>query len=213
MLSKRINIWTFIITIISLGILYRFTIKIYGNTEYPNHVHTTIYIDSNFDDFEEQTIMEAALEWTATTNHIIEYDIVKLPINHKIDLDHSLIITKQTANYPNVVVLDFYNKMETLAFYDPKTIIPSIAVISERIEVEDYKAVIMHELGHSLGLVHNDGIDGFDSLMYPTRDVVINGVFIRAGSDHLTLQDGKQFCKLYHCDHTKLKYQKESLHF
>ena len=91
-----------------------------------------------------------------------------------------------------------------LGLFDKKSIIPCIILVSNRILENDYKAVVLHELGHSLGLEHNEGINGIDTLMYPSIDL---------GSNHITFRDGQQFCKLYHCDPNKLKYQKEPFHF
>jgi hypothetical protein len=217
-LLKRVTMWVFIINLFTLLYLYRFTTELYSNVPvYPNHLHTTIYIDSSFGEFEQNAIMEAALEWTTTTNHIIEYDVVRLPTNEEIDMDHSIIISKATPDHPNVIALDATNKRTTLGLYDRQTIIPSIILVNQRIANEDYKPVVMHELGHSLGLQHNQGVNGMDTLMYPSRYSMFqmnagHQELVKSGADHLTLKDGQQLCKLYHCNALKLKYQEESLH-
>lgn len=198
---------------IALLNLYNFVTYIYADQEYPNHLHTTLYIDNNFNDFEQQAITEAALEWATTTNNIIQYDVVRLPTDDIIDARSSIVISKQTPDHPNVLALDTTNDRTTLGFYDKRTFIRSIVLVSQRIAPEDYKTVVLHELGHSLGLEHNSGIDGMDTLMYPSRNITIDDITIKSSSDHLTLIDGIQFCKLYHCNPKELQYQKEPFHF
>lgn len=211
-LSKRIDFYTLSLILGLLAGLYIFVSSIYKEKEYPNYVHTTLYLDRTFDDFEEEAIMEAAVEWATVTNHVVDFDVVKLPANN-IDLDNSVIITKVTPDYPMVIVLDTTNDNSTLGYCDNKYIIPHIALVNERISNEDYKPVVMHELGHHLGLKHNEGLDNLDSLMFPSRGVYIKsaGVFLPS-SNIITHKDGVNFCKLYHCDPNKLQYQEESLH-
>jgi len=217
-LLKQIAAWTCIINFIILLCLFDFVSDLYPRkVELPNYIHTTIYIDSSFDDFEREAITEAALEWTVTTNHIIDYDIIQLPTNEEIDMDHSIIIYNATPDHPHVIALDSSNKKTTLGLYDKQTIIPSILLVNQRINNEDYKSVVMHELGHSLGLEHIKGTNGLDTLMYPSRYTMYqmnagHQELIKSGADHLTLKDGQQLCKLYHCDASKLKYQEEPLH-
>jgi predicted Zn-dependent protease len=208
-LFKKIVACTIIINFIVLANLYSFVKEIYKTKEYPNHIHTTIYIDRNFDDFEQTCIINAAEEWVSTTNHIIEYDILQLPDND-INYDEALIIYKVTPDHPMIVILDTRNNGDTLGFYDRKSIIPSIALVSERISNEDYTATIMHELGHSLGLVHSKEAG---TLMYPSRNFMFNGIILTIASDHITFEDGQKFCELYHCDPKQLKYQEEPFHF
>jgi predicted Zn-dependent protease len=73
--------------------------------------------------------------------------------------------------------------------------IPYIGIVRSRIEDYEFKEVMMHELGHVLGLKHNLGDDGTGTLMYPD---------VNLGSDTITDTDLKNFCKLYGCDVSKL---------
>lgn len=141
--------------------------------------------------------MEAALEWSETTNHIVEYDIVQLPIAGPPKTADCLYFTKITPDTPTAVLYDKTNGSSTLAYYD-NTSLPMVAMITERISDAEYKAVVMHEIGHSLGLEHNEGLEGVGSLMFPS---------IIYGGSHLTQLDGEKFCNLYHCDPKKLKYR------
>ena len=211
---KRIFLWSQIFSIIALLALFTFAITIYPEPKpYPNHIHSTLYLDRNFDDFEQEAITKAALEWTSTTNHIVEFDIVQLPAHEKIDIAYAVIITKVSPDYPNVIILDAENGDNTLGYYDRNSVIPHIALVTDRLKDDKYSSVVLHELGHSLGLEHLEGSENLDTLMYPYVNIIVNGISLPAGSDHITLKDGQKFCKLYHCDPMKLKYQEEPFHF
>jgi len=201
---KYLNYLSFITALVLLCNLFVFVRGIYpAPKEYPNHIHRTIYVERRFDDFEQEQIIAAAMEWTEITNHIIEFDIVQLPSNGRMD-PNGIYINITTPDHPDVILLDKTNGGTTLAYFDHNSRLPYIGMINARITNKDYKAVVMHELGHAIGLDHNYGEEGIGTLMYPS----ING-----GSYHVEKLDGERLCKLYHCDPTKLKYQEESLHF
>jgi hypothetical protein len=201
----RIYFWTHIFTLISLLVLFLVAVEIYPEPKvHPDHVHHTIYLERNFDDFEQEAILKASLEWSSTTNNIVQFDIVQLPTREKINLTNAIIVTKVSPDFPTVILLDTTNDGTTLGYFDRNSLIPHIALITDRIKDKDYAPVVLHEIGHALGLDHNEGIDGIGTLMFPSIDV---------GSNHITLKDGEKFCKLYHCDPMKLKYQEESFHF
>lgn len=203
-MSRLINYLSFFVSIFFLGFLFAQVQQIHPAPKpYPTHAHITLYLDRNFDDFEQETIISAAMEWTETTNHIIEYDVVQLPTLGSMDLENGVFITKITPDHPSIILLDQTNKNTTLGYFDINSYLPHIAIVSDRIRDTDYRAVILHELGHSLGLSHNEGVENIGTLMFPTIDL---------GSAHITMTDGKKFCKLYHCDPMKLKYQEESFH-
>ncbi|CAM6006387.1 unnamed protein product [Sphagnum balticum] len=67
-----------------------------------------------------------------------------------------------------------------------------IELVMDRIlDPNTMEMVLMHEMGHSVGLKHNEGMDGIDTLMYP--DVIL-------AADFITVTDRENFCKLYGCD-------------
>lgn len=200
-LSKIINYLNFVISLTTVIVLYTFVIQIFPDKHsktYPEQIHVNLYIDREFTEDEQEIIMTAALEWSTATNHIVEYDIIQLPTKDAIELDDSLIIVKYSPDNPRIILMDA-NENKTLGFYEGHDgPIPYIALVSDRLDLEiDYKEVVLHEMGHSLGLQHIKGEDGWNTLMYPYTDL---------GADHITEKDLEEFCKLYHCDVSKLKH-------
>lgn len=192
-----IHYFSMLITICAITLLFCYVHDMYPSKTYPAHVHTSIYIDRNFSSEEQEYITAAALDWSINTNHIIDYDIIPLPSSEKISLVNSLIFIKMSPDNPNIILLDHAKKNTTLAFYNESGPLPFIAVVSDRLDEDNYKEVMLHELGHSLGLEHVKGDDGLDTLMYP---------YVELGATHITPTDLKQFCKLYRCDANKLQH-------
>lgn len=161
---------------------------------YPTTLHKVIYVDPKFDEKEYVFITWAASEWTERTNHIITFEVVKLP-QKILDFNKGIIIIKVDEYDPDILELDSFNHNATLGLCSTEGSIPNIKLVGSRIKDKYYKAVVAHELGHSLGLEHNKGLEGVDTLMYPAVDF---------GADHITKTDLENLCKLYHCDAKKL---------
>lgn len=194
-IQHRVLILTQILILIPLAFLFSYASSIYVKT-YPNYVHKTLYVERNFNEEEVAIITKAAISWTESTHHIAEIDVVTLPTKEKIDLVNGIIMLKENADYPEIIILDGFNGDSTVGYCNRRASIPYIAIVSDRIEDPDeYQAVVMHEVGHALGLEHQTGIEGMDTLMYPSVNI---------GSYTITKKDLKQFCSLYHCDVTKL---------
>lgn len=180
-----------------LLVLYTQVIDIYQPKVYPDHVHTTLYLGHDFSPEEQEIILEAALEWSQATNHIVEYDVVVLPTKNTIDVTKSVVFVKESPDHPEIMLMDFASKTKTLGLFNGRSQVPYIALVTERLDDENYKEVVLHELGHSLGLEHIKGTDGIGTLMYPYTDL---------GADFITETDLKKFCELYHCDASKLQH-------
>lgn len=163
---------------------------------YPTHIHKTLYLDRYFDNQEITMISAASLEWSQATNHIVEFDIVVMPTDENFDIINGIIITKVSLDCPDIIFVDLMSHNTTLGLYqdDP---IPNIELVSDRLSHYDYKSIVLHELGHALGLKHNKDLDGIDTLMFPTIDL---------GADHITKTDLENFCKLYHCNARNLQH-------
>lgn len=167
--------------------------------EYALPVHKTLYIDRNIYDEEMFHILEAAIEWNEATDGQVTFDIKRMP-RPRIGPANSIIFFNVTPDFPDIVILDNARKkpLNTLAYFSGSRFLPYIAVVDERISEKDYTAVMLHELGHYIGLQHPDDDDhpdlGVGTLMHSSID---------EGSNHITSEDLKQFCQLYHCDWKK----------
>jgi len=175
--------------------------------ETPTHVlpvHKTLYLGRDIYDTEAEHILEAAIEWNEATNGQVVFDIKKLP-SRDIKPSDGLVIFNVTPDFPDIILLDNINHLSTLGYYEGNATLKYIALVDERIPVQDVSAVALHELGHALGLQHpnsqdpdapiEDRLRGVGSLMYSNID---------SGSNHITTLDLQQFCRLYHCDWKKL---------
>lgn len=172
--------------------------------EYPNSVYKTIYIDRQFSPEERQGIIKAAEEWSKATDNIVQYEIVEFPTDEEIDWENCLFFSKISEDHPTVVLSDFVDGVNIYAYYSKSSGIPTISVIDGRIPDEHFKSVMMHEIGHSLGLDHVSTIDDIGALMYPYVYIEIDGIRIPVAPNEITENDIEHFCELYHCDANQL---------
>lgn len=162
-------------------------------------IHKTLYIERNVYNDELFHIIDAAIEWNQATDGQVVFDIKRMPRMH-ISPSDSVIFFNVTPDYPDIIILDNSRKrnLSTLGYFNGDRVLPYIALVDERISDDDYTGVVLHELGHFLGLEHPDSDEhpeiGIGTLMYSNVD---------AGSLHITQGDLKQFCELYHCDASK----------
>jgi hypothetical protein len=169
----------------------------HGPKTYPEHVHKTLYLDRTFNQEEVELIVEATYEWNAATEGRVSYDVVVLPAHRKIDVTQAIVVIKVTPDFPKIMLLDFANKNITLGYWeDGEGPIPYIAMVAGRSHDRSFKSVMLHEIGHSLGLKHNEGETGIGTLMYPTID---------EGSDTITPFDVSKYCELRHCTKSQNK--------
>lgn len=173
----------------------------------PIHKHKTLYLDPDLSFNEAFLVVEAAQHWTKRTKGLVKFDIKLTPSNKDLifaNPNESVAITTISSSSSDVKFLDIKNENSTLAFYTTRYPLPTIVLIPERIEDEEgyyddnyYRTVIIHEIGHAIGLDHVSTTE--NSIMYPT-----------AGEDgpfFLTDADMKNFCLVYYCSPEQLKSQ------
>lgn len=194
---KKITYLVLLVFFIIFG-SYKYGIE---KSEYPEHVYKTLYIDKEFDQEEVGYIIAAATEWSKATENRVNYNIVVMSTATKINIDNALIINKVTSTYADVIVLDyFFNlntpkenfiKIKALGYYYESKILPSIILVADRLDDFNYKAVVMHELGHSLGLEHNSSEEAmYNSIMYPSAE---------GQSTDITAIDVTAYCNIHNC--------------
>lgn len=156
-------------------------------------VHRTLFVERNIPDDEMLYILQAAMEWNQATDGQVVFDIQRLP-NQKAVLKDAIVIINVNPDYPDIILLDQSKGYSTLGFCNSDSTIDYIALVNSRLDEDTFTPVMLHELGHALGLEHVKGVEGIGTLMYPTID---------AGSKHITENDLMHFCKLYNCDSSK----------
>jgi predicted Zn-dependent protease len=188
--TKFLNFISLITAVILLLIIFiMFTDKSNDNQNQYS-TNKILYIDPEFNEYEKIMIKEAALEWELKTNHIVKYHVIVMDYETKIDYKNGIIINKVSEFNIDVISCDRGHGNYTLGYYSKEKTMPYIGLIYDRITAKELKPVILHELGHSLGLAHNEKDEDMDTLMYPTIDI---------GASEITEKDLKNFCKIHKC--------------
>jgi len=194
----RIFVWSLALTIVLLFVFAEIATPIVQkpHIEHKLPIHKTLYLERGIYDEEMYHIMAAAMEWNRATNGQVVIDIKRLP-SQDIRAADAIIMFNVTPDFPDIIILDNIKHFTTLGYYNERGL-NYIALVDERISNGSFDAVVMHELGHALGLQHPDSEDhpeiGIGNLMYSIVDI---------GGNHITDDDLKQFCTIYHCDSSK----------
>jgi Matrixin len=166
----------------------------------PDHLHKTLYIATDFTPEEMQQIKEAAQEWEEKTHHFVIFD--------EVYYEPKEITPNISSGNNNVVMVNCFLGMQCIqemdeavkkehpnastlygiGLYVPKSPNPMIYIASDRISTwHEYKTATLHELGHSLGLDHDEKDN--QAIMY-----------YAPSAQHLTDEDIREFCKLHGCE-------------
>lgn len=187
LLKFSIILFVFLISCSSFEIF-----KPHNESKYSSvYLHKNVYVDNKFDDIEKQYIIEAGKEWELRTHNLVEFNFLfefSLDDIELVNSRYALIIKKANKNDEDFNRFD-KKLQDALGVYDPRPNTPIIYILSERLDFTDYKATVMHELGHSLFLKHsNSG----KAIMYP---------YIGKEDIHKNIHtiDLEQFCDLYQC--------------
>lgn len=194
--SKFFNLISLFLSLILISVFFILAIRYMPpDKKYTEYSHSILYLDKSFTDDEIDVVLDATLEWNKATGGRVNYDIIMLnSSNETIDFNRGILVNKLPADNIEILTLDFRNENITLGYFTNQGLMPHIAIVADRLDLDDYKTVVMHEIGHSLGLDHNEGDDGIGTLMYPT---------IELQSNYISETDIKNYCKLHHC---KLKH-------
>lgn len=168
------------------------------NTEY---LHKTVYIDENFNDYEENVIINALKNWECSTHEMVKFDI-KLHYSQADSIfitnkPGQLLILKTIGTDPLISSLDDKQdktrRVVGVYYASQNESIPFILLPTDRIRDVNFKAIVEHEIGHSLGIGH---ITSRNAVMFRNID---------QGSRRIMHDDLEALCKSYWCDDDKMR--------
>ena len=145
----------------------------------PISLPVTMYIDESADEWLDE-IRVAVVDW----NDAVGSTLLRTTPNH--DLDRNACSSKGEPSDPAVFISETDNLSldeggHAFLHWDSTNRIRCVDLVLSRSVMKELRhKVVMHELGHTLGLAH-DGIE--DSVMYP------GGLAIRWGLNQITKHD------------------------
>lgn len=163
------------------------------HTTSTQYIYKNLYVDDRFTDEEILIIEQAANEWKQRTKNVFDFKLIT-NVNKSIlpalsDSAGIYFYKISTREEISQIKDDDSEEGYTLGLYDLKIIgTPTIFLVPSRINgFIRYRAVVEHEMGHSLGLNHSDNPK--DLMYFQETDYNLE----------LTKNDLKYFCKIYFC--------------
>jgi hypothetical protein len=133
--------------------------------------HWAVTVSDKFTEAQEKQIEDALDEWNYTLNGYGHYDLVKKNAND-IEVELALfgtLATDQGLVFTTVSVLDESVQPGVLAWVEDLGA-HHVFVVSDRIGSRDFKTIVMHEMGHTLGLEHVDVRGSLMGAFYPANE-------------------------------------------
>jgi predicted Zn-dependent protease len=158
----------------------------------PTLCQKTLYLDSNFAMHDVLIIRSAAEEWEDATEGKVKFTIVEnFDINNISRLDYNkdnIVVIDAEEDSPLLKKYDKHKSSYVLGYFATEYSVPMIILVPERMQSFGYyRAVAIHEMGHSIGLGHSKKED---TVMYPVIDFA---------SWYVSESDLLEFCRNYYC--------------
>lgn len=151
-----------------------------------------IYVDGTLTLDEIVCIREASNHWVHRTKGLVRMNVVYVDHDKKNFPEkttyNDIVIRKLNSDSAFVLLTEKIEKIAVYAFYEQKNLYSEINLVTDRYLTNKIcTSVVMHELGHSLGLSHaktSNALmsEGFDKMSEDISDV-----------------DIIEFCKIYNC--------------
>jgi predicted Zn-dependent protease len=164
-------------------------------------LHKTVYIDKDFTKQQKEDINKALLSWEESTAGLVKFKIISdIKLNDYSNLnnfDNTLFITPVSKENSDIINIDdkSNNGLFTVGLCISKSYTQGMIVdiVVERTDKTDFKAIVLHEVGHALGLKH---IISEHSVMNPN---------VSASGKKIGQIDLYVLCELYHCNSNKMQ--------
>jgi hypothetical protein len=185
---KFILIFVISMTIGLLIFNFYFNPKFNNKTSKLDTFDKILYIEESFSESEIASIKFAAASWISSTNHVVKLQVIQFPFKER-SFNKAIIISRIKSKD---IEKEFnFSKLfaeNMVGFYWDRDLVPRIYIVYDLISnPQEYSAVVMHELGHSMGLNHDN-----------ENNTLMNAEVTNA-SLIITNKDIQQFCSLYKC--------------
>lgn len=151
-----------------------------------------LYVDDTFTRSDVSCVEAAAERWAQRTKGLAKIIVVPLTRESsaipKYTDRNDVIMNRATSSAGIVYFIERYSGSQLFGYHQPFVDHSEITMIVDRYKNEEMcTVVLMHEIGHSLGLHHNDDPS---SLMYGGTDSM---------PTFITRRDLAEFCSIHGC--------------